>query len=216
MKYKTILFDLDGTLTDPGVGITSGVMCALEHFDIHVEDRRELYKFIGPPLYGAFTEFYGLSDAQDREAVRLYRDYYARQGLLENEVYPGIPELLAALKAAGRRLLVATSKPEEFSVQILEHFGLAQYFDFIAGSAFDGSRDSKAAVIAYGRAHTGFDPAEAVMVGDRKYDVLGAAACGLPCIGVLYGYGSQAELVSAGAADIAETVSALRQILLGS
>jgi phosphoglycolate phosphatase len=216
VNYETILFDLDGTLTDPGVGITGGVMRALEHFGIPVPDRRELYKFIGPPLLDSFSRFYGLSEAQSREAVDVYRAYYSRQGLLENEVYPGIPELLARLRERGHRLLLATSKPEKFSVEILEHFGLAAYFDFMACSTFDGSRDNKADVIAYGMAQTGFDPASAVMVGDRKFDVLGAKTCGLPCVGVLYGYGSREELVSAGAACIAESVAELTQLLLNN
>lgn len=215
MNYDCILFDLDGTLTDPGLGITNSVMYALNAFGIETPDRRELYKFIGPPLLDSFARFYGMSPADCREALRLYRVRFVDGGMFENEVYPGIPRLLERLKAAGYRLLVATSKPEPYSIQILEHFGLAGYFEFIAGSSMDETRSTKDAVIAYALERAGItDPGRAIMVGDRLHDVEGAAANGMRCIGVLYGYGSREELEAAGAVRLAEDPEVLGSLLL--
>lgn len=202
--YEYVLFDLDGTLTDPGIGITNAVIYALNKFSIRVEDRTELYRFIGPPLLDSFQQFYGFSLTESREAIQYYREYYAEKGLLENRVYDGIPELLRSLKKSGRKLLVATSKPEVYAVQILEHFGLLPYFDLAAGASLDESRNRKEDVIRYALQKINGDPAQAVMVGDRVHDVEGAKANGLPVIGVLYGYGSEEELVGAGADLIAK------------
>ena len=127
--YDTVLFDLDGTLTDPGIGITNSVIYALAKLGIAVEDRALLYKFIGPPLYQSFMEFYGFDREQAEEAVTNYREYYKEKGIFENKVYEEIPELLESLKAEGKVLLIATSKPEPFAKQIAEHFGMAKYFD---------------------------------------------------------------------------------------
>ena len=213
--YDVILFDLDGTLTDPGEGITNSVAHALEKFHIPVPDRRELYKFIGPPLYESFMRFYGLDREKALLAVEFYREYYRDRGIWENEVYAGIPELLEKLKGAGKRLLVATSKPEEFALQILEHFHLIQYFHRVAGSTMDSSRVEKADVITYALEQEGIAPSPAVvMVGDREHDVLGARKAGLDCIGVLFGYGDAPELQKAGAARIAATVEELAGLLL--
>ena len=204
MRYDTVLFDLDGTLTDPGEGITNSVAYALRQFGIENTDRTQLYKFIGPPLKESFMKFYGFSAQQAEEAVGQYRVYFAPKGMLENKVYPGVPQMLAAIRASGRRLLVATSKPEEFAVKILEHFGLLEYFDVAAGATMDGTRVAKGDVIAYALARGGVtDRSRAVMVGDRLHDVQGAKAQGLDCIGVLYGYGDEAELTAAGAAYLA-------------
>lgn len=214
--YDVILFDLDGTLTDPGEGITNSVSHALEKFHIPVPERRELYKFIGPPLYQSFMEFYGLDREQALLAVDYYREYYRDRGIWENEVYAGIPSLLEQLKAAGKRLVLATSKPEEFALQILEHFGLRQYFELVAGSTMDSSRVEKADVIAYALEQQQIAPGPAVvMVGDREHDVLGAKKAGLDCIGVLFGYGTEPELQTAGAVHIAATVEELAGLLLG-
>ena len=213
--YDVILFDLDGTLTDPGEGITNSVAHALEKFHIPVPERRELYKFIGPPLYESFMRFYGLDREKALLAVEFYREYYRDRGIWENEVYAGIPELLEKLKGAGKRLLVATSKPENFALQILEHFDLRQYFDRVAGSTLDSSRVEKADVIRYALEQQGIAPGPSVvMVGDREHDVLGARKAGLDCIGVLFGYGDAPELQKAGAARIAATVEELAGLLL--
>lgn len=214
--YQTILFDLDGTLTDPGEGITNSVAYSLHRFGIEVEDRTELYKFIGPPLYESYMKFYGFDEPTALRAVDAYREYYAPKGIFENRVYDGIPELLAQLKAAGRTLLVATSKPEGFARQILEHYGLAPYFRFIAGSTMDGSRITKGDVIRYALECSGIpNDGSLLMVGDREHDVLGAAESGIPCIGVLFGYGSRNELERAGARYIAASVADISRIILG-
>lgn len=205
--YNTILFDLDGTLTDPGLGITNSVWHALKKYNIAVEDREELYCFIGPPLIDSFVKYYGFTEEQAREAVGYYREYFTDKGMFENVAYDGVEELLKELKEAGKRLIVATSKPEIFAKQILIHFGLAQYFDFIAGSNLDETRVKKAEVIAYALDSCKItELSEAVMVGDREHDVIGAKTVGIDCIGVLYGYGSREELEQAGADMIAGTV----------
>lgn len=204
--YQYILFDLDGTLTDPGIGITNSVAYALEKYNITVEDRTELYKFIGPPLQDSFMEFYGFSEMESKKAVEYYREYFRDKGIFENEVYEGIPELLQTLKGAGKQVILATSKPEEFARQILEHFDLIQYFDFVAGATMDGSRSEKADIIQYALDKCMIkDKSKVIMVGDRKHDIIGAAKNKLPAIGVLFGYGSEEELRNAGAKYLART-----------
>ena len=210
------LFDLDGTLTDPGPGITNSVAYALEKFGIYPADRRELNPYIGPPLTWAFQEYHGLSAEQAEEALLYYRERFSEKGLYENAVYPGIPELLARLRERGHTLVVATSKPEEFTHRILEHFSLAEYFSFVAGNTLDERRPTKEAVIAYARTQLPDISWEtALMIGDRKFDVEGAHACGIPAVGVLYGYGDRAELEAAGADFLAADVASLGRILLG-
>ena len=214
-RYDTILFDLDGTLTDPALGITNSVMAALERFGIPIPERRELYKFIGPPLADSFREFYGFSEEDCREAVRAYRSHFAEQGIFENTPYPGITETLDRLRSAGRRLVIATSKPEPFALRIAEHFGFADRFDYIAGALMDETRTQKWEVIDYALAQCGItDRARVLMVGDREHDILGAKRCGLDAMGVLYGYGSREELVDAGAAYLAETVPEVAELIL--
>lgn len=206
--YNTILFDLDGTLTDPGIGITNSVAYALAKWNIKVEDRRELYKFIGPPLLDSFAEYYGFSEEECQQAVVYYREYFRSNGIYENEVYPGVVEMLTELKNAGKKVVLATSKPEEFALIILKHFDLFKYFDFVAGATMDESRSKKSDVITYALEKSGVtDKNDVIMVGDRKHDVIGAKENNLDCIGVLFGYGDREELESAGAKYIAETVA---------
>lgn len=203
--YQTVLFDLDGTLTDPGVGITNSVMYALKKYGIEVSDRTELYKFIGPPLQESFELFYEFPEEKAGEAVKYYREHYSKTGIFENKVYDGLEDTLKKLKNSGKNLVVATAKPELFANQILEHFHLAEYFSFVAGANMDGSRTRKDEVIAYALESCGIsDYKQAVMVGDREHDVLGAARFGIDTIGVLYGYGSREELEQAGAVYLAE------------
>ena len=217
MRDEThLFFDLDGTLTDPGLGITNSVMYALARFGIRVEDRASLYRYIGPPLMDSFREFHGFSDADARAAVAAYREYFSDRGLFENEVYPGIPELLQRLRDAGKTLVVATSKPEAFSLRILEHFDLLQYFDFVSGASMDESRTQKWEVIRWAQDSFCRPDDRICMIGDRKHDVAGAKRCGLPCLGVLYGYGSREELETAGAAALAATPDELGRLLLGA
>lgn len=197
-QYHTILFDLDGTLTDPGVGITKSVEYALNRYGITVADRAELYPFIGPPLIDSFMKYYGFSAEQAREAVEVYREYFRRKGLFENEVYSGIPEMLKALKKAGKTLFVASSKPEEFVITILKHFDLLPYFNFVGGASMDETRSKKDEVVQYVLEQTNVtDPSKAILVGDRKFDVNGAHAQGLDAMAVTYGYGSVEELTAA-------------------
>lgn len=212
--YKYILFDLDGTLTDPGIGITNSVMYALKKFNIEVADRASLYKFIGPPLLDSFENYYGMSKEESQQALQYYREYFKPHGLYENEVYDGIERVLITLKEQGKTLIVATSKPEEFAIEILKHFHLDQYFDFIAGATMDEKRVRKADVIAYALESCGItELASAIMVGDREHDVLGAKEVGLESIGVLYGYGDYKELKNAGATYIAEKPVNILQVL---
>ena len=212
--YDIILFDLDGTLTDPGIGITNSVAHALAHWNIEVKDRAELYKFIGPPLSDSFMRYYGFSEEDAIHAIAVYREYFSVKGLYENEVYPGIPELLSALKAAGKTVVLATSKPEGFAVEILRHFGLYDYFDIIAGASMDESRNKKADVIAYAISQMkNPDLSRMIMIGDREHDILGAKQIGIDSIGVLYGYGDRAEHEKAGATYIAEKVKDILPML---
>ncbi|MBD5545207.1 MAG: HAD family hydrolase [Lachnospiraceae bacterium] len=214
-SYDIILFDLDGTLTDPGVGITNSIAYALEKYHIQVTDRKKLYRFIGPPLHESFENYYGFSEEEAKTAVEYYREYFKEKGMFENAVYEGIPELLKNLKDRGKTLVVATSKPEIFAVQILEHFGLKEYFTYIAGANMDGTRTRKDDVIRYALKSCGISkPSGIVMVGDREHDIMGANKVGLDSIGVLFGYGSRQELTDAGATYIVESVDMLSEILL--
>lgn len=208
-------FDLDGTLTDPAEGITHSVAYALTHFGIQTPDLRSLHRYIGPPLIDAFMEYEGFTAAQANEAVRQFRVYFKDRGIFENRVYEGIGAMLAALRGMGARLYVATSKPEEFARQILDRFELSQYFHGIAGATMDEKRTKKSEVIGYLLDRFGLRGQEEtyLMVGDRRHDFEGAAACGLRSVGVLYGYGSREELTAAGAWQIAESVEDLSVML---
>ena len=213
--YKYILFDLDGTLTDPGLGITNAVMYALKKFNIEVPDRTELYKFIGPPLLDSFEKYYGMSKEESQLALQYYREYFKPYGLYENTVYDGIEELLSELKEEGKKLILATSKPEPFAVEILRHFGLDKYFDFVGGATMDEKRVKKAEVIRYALESCGISElSSAIMVGDREHDVLGAKEVGMKSIGVLYGYGCREELEAAGATYIVENTRDILKIIL--
>lgn len=212
--YRAIMFDLDGTLTDPKVGITSSVQYALAKFGVEVSDRETLVPFIGPPLIESFERYYGFSHEQAIEAVAGYREYFGVTGLFENELYPGIPELLSQLKDRGIALGIATSKATIFAEQIVEHFGISQYFDVVVGSNLDHTRVAKAEVIGYLRSeHLPFRTESIVMIGDREHDIIGAKTHGLNAIGVAYGYGSRLELETAGALGVAETVAELGALL---
>lgn len=213
-----VLFDLDGTLTEPKEGITRSVAYALEHFGIRVTDLDSLCPFIGPPLMDSFQEYYHFSEEEAKQAVVYYREYFSDQGWRQNRVFPGIREMLAELKAQGAHLFVATSKPEVFAKRILDHFELTEYFDWIGGAELHGSRIRKADVIRWVLEQTEIGrlqiPAEQIlMVGDREHDVLGAKECGLDCLGVLFGYGSRQELDKAGAIGAATSVEELTAML---
>lgn len=208
---KSILFDLDGTLTDSGEGIINCTIYALEHYGLPIPTREALRVVVGPPLHESFIRF-GVPEAEAMNAVEKYRERYNPIGKYENTPYPGIRELLERLKAEGHRLYVATSKPEGMSMDILEHFDLAKYFTRICGASMDASRSSKDAVIAYLLAECGAQE-NAIMVGDTAFDVLGAKAHGIPTIGVSWGYGTVEDMEKAGAAAIVHTMDELHQAL---
>ena len=211
---KIILFDLDGTLTDPVEGITNSVRFALGHFGIEENDREKLKKFIGPPLVGAFEEYCGLTNAQAKTALQKFRVYFEKKGIFENRLYPGTKETLAALKKRGFTLAVASSKPELYVKRILAHFGIDVYFDFVGGSDMEETRAEKSAVIAYVLEKLGSSDAKnCVMVGDRSHDVVGARENKINCVGVLFGCGSREELEGAGALALARDMRELEEIL---
>jgi phosphoglycolate phosphatase len=211
MSYDVILFDLDGTLTDSGLGVANGVLYALEEMKFEKPDVQLLKKYLGPPLWTSFADYAGMSQDQTIEAVKLYREYYNETGAYENSVYPGIPELLKRLTQAGKTVAVATSKVDYAAVKILQHFNLDHHFDVIAGSDETGElRGTKAKVIAHALHELRMcDGTSVVMIGDREHDILGAKEHHIPGIGVLYGYGDRAELAAAGAVSIVADVAEL-------
>jgi len=216
MDYEVILFDLDGTLTDPKVGITKSVQYALTKFNIDEPDLDKLVPFIGPPLVESFQEFYSLSETEAIAGVGYYREYFTKAGMFENAVYPGIKDMLTLLVEQGKQLIIATSKPTVYSEQIIEHFGMTQFFQSIVGSNLDGSRIHKAEVIAYSLAELSHVEREKiVMVGDRMHDIIGAQKNGIDVIAVKYGYGTAAELQTAKPTYIVSTVNELAEILRG-
>ena len=211
MSKKAILFDLDGTLTDSGEGIINCAILALEHFGLPIPSREDLGVFIGPPLDDSFKKF-GVPEEKVDEAIRVFRGRYLTKGKFENFPYPGIPEMLQKLQTLGHDLYVATSKPEETAIEILDHFDLSQYFKRICGATMDKARNSKSKVIEYlldtcGRGET------IIMVGDTAFDVIGAKAHNIPTVGVSWGYGKLADMEEAGAISIAHHVDELYELL---
>lgn len=212
-----IFFDLDGTITDPKVGITGAVAYAAKNYlGIEIKDTDTLTCFIGPPLDESFKVHFCLNEGQAKEAVEVYREYYRPRGVFENTVYEEMPDLLRDLKASGKTVVMATSKPEYFAKQIAEHYGFAEYFDCITGSTMDGSLVKKGDVIRLALERIGNpDTDRCVMVGDRMHDIDGGKENGMHTVGVLYGYGSLEEMEEHGADVIVPTVKALREYLLG-
>lgn len=212
---KYILFDLDGTVTDPMIGITKSVQYALRKFNIEVENLNDLCKFIGPPLKDSFMNFYSFSEEDALKAIAFFREYFSVNGLYENTVYENFEDMLIALKEQNKSLIIATSKPTVFAEKILEHFNLKKYFDFIAGSNLDNTRTKKADVISYALEQQGLtETSEIIMIGDREHDVIGAKALGIESIGVLHGYGSYEELSNSGATYIVKDVKELKSLLM--
>lgn len=217
MKNKQlILFDLDGTLTDPKEGITKSFRFALEKLGYPEEDLDELEKVIGPPLWDSFQDYYGMTREQADLGVQYYRERYRDVGKFENILIEGIPELLWELKAAGKQLALATSKPTDYSIEILQHFEIDQPFDQMIGSNLDGTRINKDEIIQHVLSLFDIPAENIVMIGDRKHDIIGAKAHGIDSIGVIFGYGSRQEFEQHGATIIVETVDELKQVLLGS
>ncbi|MBQ8603758.1 MAG: HAD hydrolase-like protein [Oscillospiraceae bacterium] len=210
MKYKAIFFDLDGTLTNPELGITNCIRYAAEYYGVKTK-REDLRKYIGPPLRDTFVEL--INEECADEAVKKYRERFAPIGLFENEVYPGVPETMAKLKEQGYILCTASSKPQNFVDTILEHFDLKKYFDFVGGATMDGRISKKEDVINEVLRETGFRPEEVLMVGDRMYDLTGAAEFGMDAVGVLYGFGSREELSAYDSIALIDNICGLLKIL---
>ena len=217
-RYDVVLFDLDGTLTDSAPGILNGIRLALADQGIEPPEEEVLRTFLGPPLVDTFGGAFGMDDDAVLRAIARYREHYHQVGLYENAVYPGIPEVLAAVAESGATLAVSTSKPTYSATLILEHFDLAGHFAFIGGASLDDTRRHKAEVIAptlaaLAEQGVSTDGRRVIMIGDREHDVRGARAHGLDCIGVLWGYGDADELTGAGAVDLAASPDALLELL---
>lgn len=220
--FQYCLFDLDGTLTDPRIGITKSVQHALNYFGIEEPDLKKLEPFIGPPLKDSFMEFYHLTEEQALKGVEVYREYFRPVGIFENTVFDGIPEMLKELYENGQKLAVASSKPVEFVHQILKHFEIEQYFDVIVGSELDGTRGTKEEVVEEALCQLGIRylpdgerKKNCAMVGDRKFDIQGAKAYGLTGVGVRFGFAKEGELEAEGADHIVASVEELKDFLTG-
>ncbi len=212
--YQYLLFDLDGTLTDPKLGTVNAIVHALNYYGIKEMKLELVDKFIGPPLIESFQKYYGFSEEESRLCLKKYREYYSETGLYENDMYEGVDNMLESLKSCGKVIILATSKPEVFARKILEHFNLNSYFDFIAGSELSGDRIHKVDVIRHALSEMGIsDTSRCLMIGDRMHDIIGAKKAGLDCMGVLYGYGSKEEFKEYGADYIAEKVEDIVSIL---
>lgn len=215
MRYENLLFDLDGTITDPKEGITKSVQYALEQMGLPVDRVDKLEAFIGPPLRDSFREMYGVDDEGILVAIEHYRKRYEEKGIFEAKVHEGMADLLRDLHADGRRMAVATNKPWEFAERIVEHFGLAEYFTFVSGAELSGERGTKDLVVAWALEHLpGATGENTLMVGDHAIDVNGAREHAIETVGVLYGYGTNEEIEKAKPKHIAETVADLRAILM--
>lgn len=216
MEFKVVLFDLDGTLTDPKEGITKSCQYGLRAVGIDVPDLKELEQFIGPPLIPAFQEVYGITEEQAHIAVDKFRERFAPIGIMENELLEGVPQMLKKLKEEGKTVAIASSKPEPFVKQILQHFEVDRYFDEMIGSTMDEKHAGKAEVVANALSRLGIENMnreEIIMVGDRLHDVEGAAAHGIKTIGVTFGYSGRDELQKAGAWEIVDNMEELTALL---
>ena len=213
MAWQTVFFDLDGTITDSAPGITNSIIYARKKWGLEPGKNEDYLKFIGPPMPQSYVDFWGFSPEDAARFLVDYREYFADKGLFENAVYPGMIDLFRALKAAGKTLYIATTKPTGFSERIAERFGFAEYFDMISGSDMKDT-NTKYAVIEAARRAYDVDMSSAVMVGDRAHDVEGAHEHGIPCIGVTWGFGEPGELQASGADYIADTAAELQKLLL--
>lgn len=214
MKYKNIIFDLDGTITDSKPGIVKGVQYALHCYGVDEPDLDKLTSFVGPPLYQSFMDYLGCPEDEAKEVVECYREYYAETGLYENAMYEGVEALLYALKEKGYRLLIASSKPRLYVKRILSYFRVMRYFDIVEGSELDSKRTDKAELLSYVLEKWNLKADECIMVGDRKHDILGAKANGMDSIAVGYGYGSEDELSKAGPTHFFSTIEEVKNFFL--
>lgn len=212
-KYRYFLMDLDGTISNPQEGITKAVAYALKSYGIIENDLNKLCKFIGPPLTDSFQQYYGFTEEQSKEAILKFREYYTDRGIYENYLYDGIENLLICVTSAGGKVVLATSKPEKYAKMILERFDIYKYFSFVAGSNMDLTRYKKGEVIEYALKSMNIDAKEAVMIGDREHDIIGAIENSMDSIGVLYGFGDKEELTLAGATYTSNTVDVLKNLV---
>ncbi len=211
--YSVIAFDLDGTLSDPERGLVDGFIYAFKKMGVtDYGDRESLRRFIGPSLYVVWQEEFGFNEITVVEAIEKFREYYNIYGWWDNKLYPGVVEMLKSLKAAGKTLILATSKPEGTAIKIMKLFGLDRYFDFMGGAAGD-NRDNKWQVLEYSLNAVGADYSKAILVGDRMYDAEGAARCGIDSLGVKWGHGSREELETSGFTYLAETPEQVAELL---
>lgn len=214
-KYSSVFFDLDGTIIDSGEGVSNSVLYALKKFGIE-ETRQNALRFIGPPLANSFKEFYGFDDEKATRGIEIYREYYREKGIFECYLYDGIKELLLWLKKEGYKVVLCTSKPEEYAHRVLDYFGILDLFDFACGATMDEkTRATKDDVMTYALALSGTKPSEAIMIGDRKFDINSASKFGLDSVGVTFGYGSKEELEEAGATFVVDSANQIKTILLG-
>ena len=211
--YKTILFDLDGTLTDSGEGVKNGFIYALDKFGIDVRGEN-LDMVLGPPLYNSFRDFFSLSHDEANLAIKYYREYYSDKGVFENRLYDGIDILLKKLKSQGKCVMIATSKPDFYAIPVLKMFNVYDYFDFVSAATLDGRLSKKSDIVKIAIDNANCPKSEILMVGDRHHDVDGAKEQGVDCLGVLYGYGTREEMELAGATYICDTVCDLEKFLL--
>jgi len=217
MNVQYILFDLDGTITESGPGIINSVYYAVTQMGYKVEDKSMLRRFIGPPLSESFQKYFKMTEKQAEEGIRRYREYYIDRGMFENTVYEGLEESLKTLKEHGKKLAIATSKPEKFAKQIAEYFKFDQYFDVICGASMDESLVAKADIMANALKELGVsenEKSQVLMVGDREHDIFGAKKNQVVSMGVLYGYGDRPELEAAGANYIVETAADIAKVIL--
>ena len=212
-KYDTIAFDLDGTLTNPERGLLSAFVYCFKKVGVPYESKESLKRYIGPPLYDEWMKDFGWTFEEASNAVEIFREYYNIYGWWDNEVYAGIAELLSELKSHGKKLVVATSKPEVTAKKVLRLFGLDKYFDYIAGASMNGSEDLKWQILTRALREVGAEKSTSILVGDRKYDAEGAKICGIDSLGVLWGHGSKEELVSAGFEYVLETPKEVSELL---
>ena len=214
-KYDIIAFDLDGTLTNPERGLIASFVYAFKKMGVDYGQKSELKRFIGPPIYEEWQRCFGFTPEESSKALLIFREYYSVYGWWDNEIYPGVKEMLEKLKNAGKKIILATSKPEIFAKKVLELFDISKYFDFIGGASTDKTRDKKSEVLEYSLASVGVsDKSKAILVGDRVYDSEGAIACGIDSLGVLYGHGSDSEVRSAGFTYVVNNVEDIAALLI--
>jgi phosphoglycolate phosphatase len=214
-KYDVIAFDLDGTLTNPERGLIASFVYALGKMGVDYGEKEELKRFIGPPIYEEWQRVFGFTPEESSKALLIFREYYSVYGWWDNEMYPGVPEMLRALCESGKKIILATSKPEVFARKILDLFDIAKYFDYVGGADTDKTRDKKHEVLAYSMASLGVtDTSRVILVGDRVYDAEGARACGVDSLGVLYGHGSREEIENSGFNYICESVEDIAKTLI--